>query len=649
MPGRLGDLLIRRASEGFVGRESEVAALLQCLDEDGPLVVAVHGIGGIGKSRLLEAFAAEGRTRDATVIRLDCRSIEPTETGFLRALGVATGAVVTTADEGAGRLGTLGCRVVLTLDTYELLRLLDTWLRQVFVPALTDNTRVVLCGREPLVSGWLTAPGWQGFVTTIHLDALDDGDAVELLAHVGIDPDEARRINRFTRGHPLALKLAASAATEQHAASLETIAVPRVIEELARLYRADIGDPLTRRILDAASVVRRATLSLLAVMLPDAAPQDAYDRLGALPFVASDREGLHIHDTVQYAIATALKAADPAMYREYRRAAWRQLRAEVRTAGRGDIWRYTADMLYIIENPVTREAFFPSHAHLYAVEPARPDDGAAIREIIARHEGPDFTRWLNGWWERAPHAFRAVRNQTGRTTGFYAMFDPATTDMHGVEDDPVVGRWWAHLHHAPIQPHEHVLFCLRWMSRDAGESPSPEQAASWLDIKRSYMQMRPELRRVYMPVADLATYGPIAVGLGFRPVPDANATLDGTTYHTAMLDFGPQSVDGWLTWLVAGELGIAEEPLLDSDARELVLDGARVPLSRLEFGVLHHLIARPGVAVSRMTLLGEVWGTDYDGGSNVVDAVIRLLRKKLGARASRIETVNGLGYRFRAS
>lgn len=649
MPGRLSDLLIQRATEGFVGRVDELAAMLRCLDADGPLVVAVHGIGGVGKSRLLEAFAAEGRSYGATVVCLDCRSIEPTESGFLRELGVAIGAEVSTAEEGAERLGRLGRRVVLALDTYELARLLDTWLRQVFVPALMDNTRVVLCGREPLVSGWFTAPGWQGLVGTIHLDALDDGEAIDLLAHVGIDPHEAQRINRFTRGHPLALKLAAAAATGRHGVSLEAVAISRVIEELARLYRADIAYPLTRHVLDAASVVRRATLSLLGAMLPDAAPQDAYDRLRALPFVDSDREGLHVHDTVQYAIAAALKAADPATYREYRRAAWRQLRDEVRTAGRGDIWRYTADMLYIIENPVTREAFFPSNAHLYAVEPSRPDDDAAIRAMIARHEGSSVARWLVGWWERAPQAFQSVRDQTGRTTGFYAMFDPATIDMRGIDDDPLVGKWWAHLHRAPIAARERALFCLRWMSDDTGEAPSPEQAASWLDIKRSYMQLRPSLRRVYMPVTDLQTYGPIAVGLGFRLVPEANARLDDVIYHTAMLDFGPHSVDGWLAGLVAGELGIAEESLLDVDARELVLDGGRIPLSRLEFSVIHYLSRHPGVAVSRSTLLEEVWGTDYDGGSNVVDAVVRLLRKKLGVQASRIETISGVGYRFRAS
>ena len=55
---------------------------------------------------------------------------------------------------------------------------------------------------------------------------------------------------------------------------------------------------------------------------------------------------------------------------------------------------------------------------------------------------------------------------------------------------------------------------------------------------------------------------------------------------------------------------------------------------------------RQGQAVSRDVLRKEVWGHRGDGASNVVDAVIRSLRRKLGSRASTIETVSGVGYRF---
>ena len=82
--------------------------------------------------------------------------------------------------------------------------------------------------------------------------------------------------------------------------------------------------------------------------------------------------------------------------------------------------------------------------------------------------------------------------------------------------------------------------------------------------------------------------------------------------------------------------------------RELVLDERRIGLTPLEFAVMHYLTEREGAAVSRAELLADVWGYDYDGGSNVVDVVVRSLRKKLGERAALIEAVRGTGYRLRA-
>jgi hypothetical protein len=141
---KIGDVVSGRASADCVGRQSELAFLGRLLSDDKPLIVGVHGIGGIGKSTLLAAFASQARARGAAVIQLDCRAIEPTESGFLRELGAATGAELASAAEGAHYLGQLGARVILVLDTYERLRLLDTWLRQIFVPSLRDNVRIVL-------------------------------------------------------------------------------------------------------------------------------------------------------------------------------------------------------------------------------------------------------------------------------------------------------------------------------------------------------------------------------------------------------------------------------------------------------------------------------------------------------------------------
>ncbi len=423
------DLLAQSARETFVGRTTELESL-DSLFNNGPRVIFLHGIAGVGKSTLLSVFVERARARSAAVIGLDCRAIEPTERGFLQELGTAIGGPISEPRQAAARLQSLGQRVLLSLDNYEVFRLMDAWLRQVFIPQLPDNVRMVIIGRDTPVHSWLTAPGWQGLVRIIPISALSEPEAIRLLVSCGTREADARLINRFALGHPLALKLASIVAMETHgtAATLAAPGFQRVFEELVKLYLADVHDPITRQALDAASVVRRITVSLLQAMLPDAAPQDAFERLKALPFVEHEHDGLRLHDLVQQAVATSLKSIDPNGYQEYRRLAWRQLTAEARRSGSPGLWRYTADLLYMIENPVVREAFFPSGVQRFIVEPVRADDGAAIVEISKLHDPGQAADAIEMWWKHIPHAFRVVRDETGQVTGFYLMFDPATVD-----------------------------------------------------------------------------------------------------------------------------------------------------------------------------------------------------------------------------
>jgi DNA-binding response OmpR family regulator len=88
---------------------------------------------------------------------------------------------------------------------------------------------------------------------------------------------------------------------------------------------------------------------------------------------------------------------------------------------------------------------------------------------------------------------------------------------------------------------------------------------------------------------------------------------------------------------------------LDSDAREVLVDGEPVSLSALEFDVLAALADAPGRVFSRRQLLEGVWGYDFYGDERVVDVHIRSLRARLGDDAANprlIATVRGVGYKF---
>lgn len=83
---------------------------------------------------------------------------------------------------------------------------------------------------------------------------------------------------------------------------------------------------------------------------------------------------------------------------------------------------------------------------------------------------------------------------------------------------------------------------------------------------------------------------------------------------------------------------------LDLRSREATVDGRTRALSAREFALLEVLLRHPGHVLSQAQLLDQVWGYDFDGGSNVVEVYIRHLRTKLGR--DRIETVRGAGYRI---
>jgi hypothetical protein len=376
-------------------------------------------------------------------------------------------------------------------------------------------------------------------------------------------------MNRFARGHPLALTLAAAAAFERPDLELEEAALQRTVEQLTHLYLEDVSDSLVRKALQAISTVRRTTVSLLGALIPGSNTEELYRHLQTLPFVDSERDGLHLHDVVQEAIAEATKAGDPTSYREYRRAAWRQLRHEVVTAGAPELWRFTADLLYLIENPVCREAFFPSTVHPLAVEPATSDHAEQIEAISLLHDGPDATRALLTWRTSCQESCSVARDTDGAVAGFYCMFEPDVVDDERRRQDPLIDAWMNHLEANPVPEGQTVLFIRRWLGVDDGEHPSGVQAACWLDIKRSYMELRPRLQRVYLTVRDFAPYAAVAQELGFKPIAEAVVEMDGDTYLSAALDFGTGSVDGWLSRLIATELGIPPDETAEPKSLDL--------------------------------------------------------------------------------
>jgi len=644
--------LERRAVEALAGRRAELERLEVFALGDEPLVMHIQGIPGVGKTHLLNALAASIGGQGVFVVRIDARWCEPSPAGLCRAICREIGAPESEDSAVvAASLSDMAKRTLLVLDSYESFRLLDSWLRQVFLPSFSDSVRTILSSREAPRPAWRVAPAWRGLFDSMLLETFSPEVALEYLTSEGVPEGSARELNRVARGHPLALSL--GLALYFAGGQLRGSAATRhqVLEHMAALFLED-ADSETIQAVQAACLVRTATAPLLAAMLPHIPADAALDRLRALPFVSSGPHGLLVHEAVRGPVAAALKSRDPARYQAYRRAASQVVRDQYRQAPRSELWRCTADVVYLLENENLREGFFPTTESPVSVEPARAGDKTSISAIIHNFDGPQARQALEQWWHYHPYSFFVVRDEHGEVQGFYQAIVASKVHKNVIERDPLAASWTRDLPRS--EDRAATLWLRRTLDRDTGEGPSSGQAACWLDIKRTYLELRPRLRWVYTCYCDAELYRRSFEQLGFRLVDEDRAVLDQVVHHTFRLDMGVDSVDGWLGNLLAQETGTATgeaartSPLLDEQARELVVNGSRIGLTPLEFGVFAYLVARPNRAVARHELVEAVWGYGKEAStSNVVETVVRSVRQKLGARRNAVETVRGVGYRYR--
>ncbi|MGE0869629.1 MAG: response regulator [Kofleriaceae bacterium] len=86
---------------------------------------------------------------------------------------------------------------------------------------------------------------------------------------------------------------------------------------------------------------------------------------------------------------------------------------------------------------------------------------------------------------------------------------------------------------------------------------------------------------------------------------------------------------------------------IDREAHRAWVDDIEIALTALEFRLLQAFISRRGRVQTRDTLLSDVWGIEADVTTRTVDTHVKRLREKLGEAGAYIETLRGVGYRFK--
>jgi two-component system, OmpR family, alkaline phosphatase synthesis response regulator PhoP len=95
--------------------------------------------------------------------------------------------------------------------------------------------------------------------------------------------------------------------------------------------------------------------------------------------------------------------------------------------------------------------------------------------------------------------------------------------------------------------------------------------------------------------------------------------------------------------IVIGQLVINREKY------SVTLKGKKIIFPKKEFEILAYLASNPGKVFHREKILNDVWGTDIFVVERTIDVHVRKIREKLGSHEDLIETIKGVGYRFKSN
>jgi DNA-binding CsgD family transcriptional regulator len=317
---------------------------------------------------------------------------------------------------------------------------------------------------------------------------------------------------------------------------------PEVVEELVDVFLEDL-EPDVREVVEFAAVLRRVTVPMLAAVLGRSEPDvgAAWRVMASLPFLQSLRDGLYFNPVVQDVVAGSVELRDPVGVRALRRRAAGVVLAEVATAPG---WAATADLLHLVQNPIVRDAFEPPAGLEHPVEVARPDDLPAVLEIVRFHAGGEEAALVARWAGHHPGGLMVSRGNDGEVGAFSVVVEAAAVhpELHAV--DPVAALIADDLAARPLRLGGRALVNRQAFTAEHGDRPSPELALMIVDLKRTYLEMRPDLLRVYAVCRAGGPLEAMMAALGFGPV--GRRDVGASTFQIWALEMPPGSVDAWL-------------------------------------------------------------------------------------------------------
>lgn len=575
MPSRVTDRLSAARRRQFVGREGERNTFQTALvaDELPWQVLYIFGPGGIGKTTLVNEFAAVGEEHDSRAIYLDGRTIKAEPESFLSALRNAMSIVAN--DSPFQTLAQYPKHSVLLIDSYEDLGSLDEWMRNRFLPELPESVLVIIADRNPPSADWLADPGWQTLIRSIPLRNLAPEESRQFLTKRDIPSGQHQAVLDFTHGHPLALSLVADLFAQRPNFHFSPETSPDVVKTLLERLVDKVPGPAHRAALEVCALVRLTTETLLAesLTMPDA--HELFEWLRGLSFIESGALGLAPHDLARETLVADLRWRNPDWYAELHRRVRDYYSKRVQQTHGTEQERVLADYIFLHrDNPIVRPFFdllTGQQSDGSSTDAMRAGEMEDLIEIIAKHEGNESARIAANWFAKQPQGLLIYRDAEGKPAGLLSKVSLEQATKEEIASDPATRSAWSYMEKkAPLRPSERATIFRFWMARDSYQGVSSTQSLIFVNMVQHYLTT-PGLAFTFLPCANPDFWSPVLNYADLSRLKEAEFTVGNKTYGVFGHDWRTVPPINWLNLLAGREITTTPQSAQPSVAEALVV------------------------------------------------------------------------------
>jgi hypothetical protein len=531
---RLGDVLDEARRRTFVGRDDELTRFGEALSGSSPRrVFLVHGVGGIGKSTLLDEFRARAVAVGRPAVLLDGREMDPSPEAVRAALARA-------AAVPEPRLGELAGLTVL-LDHYENLAPVDAWVRGELLPELPADGIAVLAGRDAPAPAWRRLPGWRELGAVLRLDCWSEAESAEFLSRSGVAPEDRPNLVQLSRGHPLALALLADAAAGGELPR-ELADAPDLVSTLLEGVVPSVPGETYATGLATCTVAWATTEDLLAEAVGSGAAPAIWDWLARQPYVTCGARGLVLHDLARDVLTAELERRSPDRMRRLHRLVHDRVVTEIRTGTGPDREHAAQQLLYLHRHsPLTAAIWAVRSRGPAAVSTATREEHPQMLALVERLHGPANADFARRWLAEVPDAAQVVR-QGGRVIAFaVGLLLPIGSPLE--RQDPIVGTALAHVQRtAPARPGERIHVTRFIGGADAGERDPYAVLVSSVAALTTWLTE--PLAWAFAAPTDEEFWGPFFDYLAFERLTEV--PVDGRRHVLHGIDWRRLSPDRWM-------------------------------------------------------------------------------------------------------